>query len=100
MKIELIPEVKDVDLVFSTQETNKKLLAIAREKGFYNGDTKYNKMFSSLFFGGGKIYCKKSLKDEDKSKLLRYIKSLASSFQPKHEEKEAVCALPLSWLCD
>lgn len=100
MKIELIPEVKDVDLAFSTQKTNKKLLEIAREKGFYNGDTKYNKMFSSLFFGGGKIECKKSVSDENKSKVLRYFKALASSFEPKHEEKEAVCALLLSWICD
>lgn len=100
MKLELIPEVKDIDLAFSTQKTNKKLLAIARENGFYSGDTKYNKMFSALFFGGGKIDCKKSVDDEAKSKILRYFKALAASFEPKHEEKEAVCALLLSWVCD
>lgn len=100
MKIELIPEIKDVDLAFSTQKTNKKLLSLAKESGFYNGNTKYNDMFSSLFFRGGKINCNKKLDEESKVKLLRYFKALASSFDPKHEEKEAVCALILSWLCD
>ena len=98
MNIDLIPEVKDVDLVFATAKTDPKLLAIAREKGFYNGDTKYNKMFSNLFFSGGKIESRTKISDEHKNKIIRYFKALAGSFAPKHEEKEAVCALLLSWL--
>jgi hypothetical protein len=73
---------------------------LVREKGFYSGSTKYNDMFSSLFFSGGKIEVKKTVSDQDKEKGLRYFKALASSFSPKHEEKEAICALILSELCD
>lgn len=100
MKLELIPEVKDVDLAFSTQRTNKALLDLAKKEGFYNGKTKFNDMFSSLFFSGGKINTKKDIDEKSKAKVLRYFKSLASSFEPKHEEKEAVCALLLSWVCE
>ncbi len=96
--IDLIPEVSDVDLAFSTQGTNKDLLAIAKSHGFYNGDSKWNKAFSSLFFGGGRIETSRKIPEDDKQKMIRYFKSLASSFQPKHEEKEAVCALLLMWL--
>jgi len=101
MQLELIPDIKsDVEIAFSTQRTNPKLLAIARENGFYNGKTKFNKMFSDLFFSGGKISAKAGIDDAVKTKILRYFKALASSYEPKHEEKEAVCALLLSWLCE
>lgn len=100
MNIDLIPEVKDVDLAFPTAKADPKLLAMAREQGFYNGDTKYNSMFSNLFFRGGKIETKAKISDEHKSKIIRYFKVLSGSFAPKHEEKEAVCALLLSWLND
>lgn len=100
MNIDLIPEVKDVDLAFSTQRTNRALLDLAKKEGFYNGNTRFNDMFSSLFYGGGKINTKPGVDEKSKSKLLRYFRSLASSFEPKHEEKEAVCALLLSWICE
>ena len=98
MNIELVPDVTDIDLAFPTVKADKKLLAMAREQGFCNGDTKYNKMFSNLFFTGGKIESKAKISDESKVKIIRYFKALAGSFAPKHEEKEAVCALLLSWL--
>lgn len=101
MKLELVPEIKsDAEIVFSVQKTNLKLLEIAKENGFYNGRTKYNDMFSDLFFCGGKINVKSGVDETAKTKILRYFKALAASFEPKHEEKEAVCALLLSWVCD
>lgn len=100
MKLELIPEVKDVDLAFSTQKTNKYLLDIAKKEGFYNGKSKFNDMFSELFFSGGKINVKSEIDENVKTKVIRYFRSLASSFEPRHEEKEAVCALLLSWVCE
>lgn len=96
----MIPEVKDVDIAFSVVRTNTELLLEARTKGFYNGHTKFNDMFSNLFFSGGVIAVKPSISAEDKTRALRYYKALAGSFEPKHEEKEAVCALILSVLCD
>lgn len=101
MNLDLIPEIKnDLDVAFSTQRTNPNLLALARDKGFYNGKTKYNDMFSDLFFSGGKINVKSGISEPEKIKILRYFKAIASSFEPKYEEKEAVCALLLSWVCD
>jgi len=35
--------------------TNKELLAEAKSRGFYSGNTPYNDLFSKLFFNGGTI---------------------------------------------
>ncbi len=80
--------------------TNKKLLAEAKARGFYGGNTPHNMLFSSLFFGGGKLVFKKGLPEEFRVNATIYFKALAQSFEPKHEEKEAVCALLLSELVD
>ena len=80
--------------------TDKKLLSEARKRGFYNGNTPYNKLFSSLFFSGGTLNFKKDLDDNFKSKALPYLKAFMQSFEPKHEEKEAISALILSELVD
>ena len=95
-----IPEVEDIDIAFSCIRNDRKLLLDAKEQGFYSGCTKYNDMFKDLFFKGGKIPTKPSLNEVDKIRALRYFKALSSSFEPKHEEKEAVCALILKLLCE
>jgi len=82
------------------QITDKKLLAEAEAKGFYNGHTPYNDLFSSLFFGGGKLNFKPDLDEGFKSKAVPYLKSFMQSFEPKHEEKEAISALLLSELVE
>jgi len=94
------PKINDVDLAFSTIKTNQKLLSEAKKRGFYNGSTKYNDMFSSLFFKGGSLDFKSELDETFISDAVSYFKALAKSFEPKHEEKEAVCALLLSELCN
>lgn len=92
------PELSGADIAFSTLRTNKELLEEAKKRGFYNGNTKYNKLFSTLFFNGGKLDFRKDLPEEFKAKALPYLRSFMGSFEPKHEEKEAICALLLSEL--
>lgn len=93
------PELSAADIAFSTLRTNPELLAEARKRGFYNGSTKYNKLFSELFFSGGHLNFKKDLPADFKTKAVSYLKAFMGSFEPKHEEKAAICALLLSELC-
>ena len=92
------PNVNDVDVAFSTRRTDPKLLAEAKERGFYDGNTEYNDLFSNLFFSGGEVEFKKNIDEEFKSKAWPYLRSFMSSFEPKHEEKEAICAMLMSEL--
>jgi hypothetical protein len=80
--------------------TDKKLLAEAKARGFYCGNTKYNALFSALFFSGGKLTLKDDVDPEFKAKALPYLKDFMGSFMPKHEEKEAISALLLSELVE
>ena len=92
------PEVSDVNIAFPTFGTIPELLEEAKVRGFYNGRTKYNNLFSELFYGGGKLDFKPDLPEEFRVKCTRYLKAFMGSFTPKHEEKEAVSALLLSEL--
>lgn len=78
--------------------TDRKLLAEAKERGFYCGDKPHNKLFSKLFFNGGALDFKKDLDQDFKNKALPYLKMFMGSFEPKHEEKDAICAMLLSEL--
>ena len=82
------------------QKTDKTLLEEAEKRGFYNGYTEYNNLFSELFFNGGKLNFKKDLDGEELSRIVSYLKSFMTSYEPKHEEKEAICALLLSEIVD
>lgn len=94
------PKVTGLDVAFPTIRTDAVLLAEARARGFYNGRTPYNELFSTLFFSGGKLNYKKDLPEEFKKQAIPYLKAFMGSFEPKHEEKEAICALLLSELVD
>lgn len=93
-------EVNGVDMVFSTFKTDKALLEEAKERGFYNGGTPYNKLFSNLFYMGGAVKFKKDIDSEFKDKAWKYCRSFMGSWEPKHEEKEAVCAMLMSELLE
>lgn len=80
--------------------TDDTLLKEAKSRGFYNGNTKYNRLFSTLFFEGGAVNFKDSVDLEFKEKAVPYLKALMGSFQPSHEDKEAVSALILSELAE
>ena len=92
------PEVRGVDVAFSTFDTIPELLEEAKERGFDGGYTEYNDLFSKLFFEGGKIEFKPDVDEEFKAKAWPYCRALMGSFAPKHEHKEAVCAMLMSEL--
>ena len=94
------PEISGLDMAFSTLRTDKKLLAEAKERGFYNGNTPYNDLFSKLFFTGGKVIFKKKVDKDFRKKAWVYCRSLMGSYEPKHEEKEAICAMLMSELIE
>ncbi len=94
------PKVRDVDKVFPTFNTDLVLLAEAKKRGFYNGRTPYNDLFSVLFFKGGGFTFKKGLDPEFKEAASLYLDAFMRSFAPKHEEKEAICSMLLSELAE
>lgn len=94
------PKLNATDIAFSVLTTNKELLDEATKRGFYNGNTPYNKLFSKLFFSGGKLNYKKDIDNKFKDKAMSYLRAFMHSFEPQHQEKEAVCAMLLSELVD
>jgi hypothetical protein len=80
--------------------TPKDLLQEAKDRGFYNGYSKYNKMFGNLFFSGGSVEFKKGIDEDFRKRAWGYLRSFIQSWNPKHEEKEAICALILSEVCE
>lgn len=94
------PEVSGVDMAFPTFKTDKQLLAEAKNRGFYVGNTPYNRLFSNLFFSGGKIKFKEGVDEDFKKSAWSYCRAFMQSWEPKHEEKEAICALLMSELLE
>lgn len=94
------PVLKDADIIFSVMRTNTQLLELARSQGFYNGHTPYNDLASKLFFSGGTINYKKDLDPERKTLGYRYLCAVLKSFEPSHNDKEAIAALVLSELAE
>lgn len=78
--------------------TNKELLAEAKERKFYCGRTPYNKLFSTLFFIGGRVQFKPDVDKEFINRAWPYCCAFMGSFAPSHEEKEAICAMIMSEL--
>lgn len=94
------PSVRGVDLLFPTFKTIPDLLIEAKSRGFYNGHTPYNDLFSRLFFNGGKLKFKQNIESAFREKAFPYLKAFMQSWEPKHEEKEAICALIMSELLE
>lgn len=93
-----VPKVENVDLLFSTLNTNKELLALAQEKE--SELQPYASIFSTLFYSGGVLHFKEGIDPEYRESLTRYLKAFMRSWNPKHEHKEAVSSLILSELVD
>lgn len=98
-----IQEVSGVDLAFGGDM--KKLLPkwddIPEEYRNMNGITKWNKMVSDWFFCGIKDLKLKPKDGIDTHKAMSHIRAIMSSWEPKHEHKEAGCAYLLSqWFDD
>ena len=79
---------------------DKKLFNEAKKRGFLNQQTPYNELFSTLFLQGGELKFKKDVDPDFKEKAIPYLKAFMGSFEPKHEHKEAVCAMLLSELVE
>jgi hypothetical protein len=94
------PKTTGIDIVFPTFNTDKELLAEAKKRGFYNGQTPYNNLFSELFFNGGKVVFKKDVNEDFKKAAWSYCRSFMGSWAPKHEEKAAICAMIMSELLE
>jgi len=90
------PKPSSVDRIFSTYDTIPELLQEAKERGFLYGHTPYNRLFSKLFFSGGKIAFKSDIDEEYKRRVWNYCKAFMGSWEPKHEHKEAICAMLMS----
>lgn len=93
-------EVLDVNFAFPTFRVIPELLEESKSRGFYEGNTKYNRLFNKLFFSGGKLIFKKNISEKFKNECTGYLKCFMGSYEPKHEEKDAICALLLSELVD
>lgn len=94
------PKVTPVDMAFCTFGTDKALLEEAKKRGFYGGHTRYNDLFNKLFFGGGNIVFKEGLDPEFRDNAWAYCRAFMGSFEPKHEEKEAIAAMLMSELIE
>lgn len=69
---------------------------------FYNHNSPYNQVVSSLFFSGGKLedFGLSFKPGIDKAQAMTAIRALLSSFDPKHEIKMGTVAWALSKWCD
>lgn len=94
------PKVTGADIVFPTYKTIPALLDEAKRLKFYDGNTPYNKLFSTLFFSGGKIKFKEGIDEDFKKRAWGYCRAFMGSWEPKHEEKEAICAYIMSHILE
>jgi len=87
-----IPELGD-NFSSDTLPEFKRLLEEAHAEGFGKyPSTEWENKFHELFFNGGQIPTNEKIDEAYKKKIVRYFKTLASSREPKHEHKVAVCA--------
>jgi hypothetical protein len=91
-------EVNNVDLAFGPSNMNEYLPAYDEiPKEFKNEDTKWNKIFNTMFFRGcskdSSFDCKDGINGET---AIKHIYAIMRSFNPKHEHKEAGVAYLMS----
>jgi hypothetical protein len=94
-------EVSDIELAFGGDM--EKLLPAWDDipSEFKKGETKWNQLFNSIFFRGEAPGTISPVEGIDPMKAGRHIRAIMSSFQPKHEHKEAGCAYLMSlWFQD
>lgn len=90
------PKPTGADMAFPTYDAIPELLEEAKRRGFYDGRTPYNKLFSDLFFNGGRVVFKSGINREKQKEIWAYVRSFMGSWAPKHEHKEAICAMIMS----
>jgi len=92
------PEVKDVDVAFGGYPREWFIQTLKKYQS--PEDDKWGDMASKLFFSGGSLPLNKSLPEDYLARGKRLLKAILGSWEPKHEDKEAVCGLILKSLCD
>ncbi len=90
------PKPNGVDMAFPTYDTIPELLKEAKERRFLDGNTAYNRLFSNLFFNGGKVIFKSGIDENKQHEIWLYVRAFMRSWAPKHEHKEAICAMLMS----
>lgn len=97
-----IPEVTDAARAFGDITHLPKWKDIPEE--FQKGKTKWNELFNHWFYRGAKdinFTMKDNRPTEDFKKVVRVLQAIMSSFEPKHEHKEAGVAYLMSqWFED
>lgn len=96
-------DISDAELVFGPRNIDDYLPKYSEiPDEFINGKSKWNRVISRWFFNGlpeGTGFAYKE--GIDVSKAIRHISACLSSFEPKHERKEAGCAYLMSlWFDD
>jgi len=86
-------EVDDVTMAFPASVTQKYMIPYSDIPDEYkNGNTDGNKFFCDMFYAGVKDIEMIPKEGIDPDKAWRHIRSIAGSFEPKHEHKEACIA--------
>lgn len=94
-----IPETTGVALAFGDTTYLPKWEDIPEE--FKERKTKWNKLFSRIFYSGSHGIQFKMGDPHDFPKVIRALKAIMISFEPKHEHKEAGVAYLMSqWFED
>jgi hypothetical protein len=90
-----IQEVLHIHAAFGATNTDKLMPAysdIPEEFKNFNRPTKWNKLVSEMFFFGLKSLKLTPKAGVDKDKAMKHIRSVLTSWVPKHEHKEAGCS--------
>ena len=90
------PNPTGADIAFPTYDTIPELLEEAQRRGFDNHYNPYVQLFSDLFFNGGEVVFKRGINEEKQKEIWVYVRSFMGSWAPKHEHKEAICAMLMS----
>lgn len=94
-----IPEITDARIAFGCIDHMPKYSEVPDE--FKHGETKWNRLVSDMFFSGLSDLSLIPKEGVDPKKAFRAVQAILSSWEPKHEHKEAGAAFLLSeWFED
>lgn len=91
-----IPEISNAELALGTTKALPKYEDIPKEFKNWNNPTKWNKLFSDMFYNGLEFLRVDPREGVDPEKAVRVIRSHMVTWEPKHEHKEAGVAYLMS----
>lgn len=96
-----IAEVDNLTLAFPAHVSNLMPKYDEIPKEFRYGSNKWNKFFNDMFFSGIKNLKLIPREGVNQNKAIRHIRTIAGSFEPQHEHKEAAIAYLMDqWFSD